>query len=731
MTPPTAPVAELVSGPLRFRLQETGGRHRFVTDIVDEGRRWPAASIPNAVAGGGLDLAADSVELDGAGFRLSGRGLARGPDGEAAPYDWSAAVAPCPGGGVSFEAVVDLAAPLADPPAIELWLGPLSTVADRQTLTWRRTFVGGPVANTQGLAGNAVPAACLHDPATGIETTIHVDAGAIGWAPHRLLDLEMRELFDHGAARYGLGLVPSRPFVVPPGRHVVRWRLWQRRVAEQPDGWQMSRRIVDVLAESLDGASPGASGASTWERVAAGVVEDLLDADQVQVLVRDGSDEVLGLRAYVRDAAGYYEPTPDRFELMTVADVVPPLLLYLRLHRHEAAATLAARLRESLRRFHRPEAHYISNRFPTTGVEPVTDTWYFFLNGLIKLPWVALIEGDDALGRIALDGLDGGSALAIATEGRLPLFAGFRAGGAQPLGAAPNPSVAGLLAYAALLADELGGSGGTHLARRLLVGLRQEPVRLAFHEPLQLGFAAAAAARLADGGNPTMGALVDEFVHAQLRQLYWDEDPEAERSGYRVRGMFEACASLLYPALKENVEAILPWTVLLRSGRGPTELLLKLMNLIRVHSLAFFDPLLPDPRGGAAPWIPYENLGTTELPGTGLIGREVYGAGEALWAYLLFEGLARADDRAVLVVSADLLDPSALRSFPPSRRRFLVYNPTTDTSSFRLAFRALTADRYRVSTRAGVVDRGALLKGLPLTLPGRAIKTIDIEEALA
>ena len=33
--------------------------------------------------------------------------------------------------------------------------------------------------------------------------------------------------------------------------------------------------------------------------------------------------------------------------------------------------------------------------------------------------------------------------------------------------------------------------------------------------------------------------------------------------------MFEACASLLYPALKENIEAILPWTVLLRVRTRP------------------------------------------------------------------------------------------------------------------------------------------------------------------
>lgn len=719
---------------LRLRLQRSpDGRHRFTTEVVEAGRNRPGASSANVPVGGGLDLAADRVEEDGDGLNLSGRGRGRDPDGQFVDYDWVATVRPCAGGGVAFEAEVDVAGPLAEPPAIEIWLGPLSTMADRQTLTWRRSFVAGPVRSTQGLPGNSTPAAYLYDPVTGVETILHVDASAMAWAPGRLLAMELRELFDYGASpRYGIGLVPSTRFSLPAGRHVFRWRLWQRRVDAAPDGWEASARLVDTLADGFDGVGRPPTDGVAWERLAAGAVGDLLDADQTHVSLQVAGEEVLGLRAYARDAAHYYDHAPDHFELMTVADIVAPLLLYLRLHPDDKAARFVSRLSQTLARFHRPEASYISNRFPTDGVEPVTDTWYFFLNGLIKIPWAALIEPDGTLDRVALDGLRGAERLAEVTHDRLPLFAEFRPDvGPRPIGAAPNPSVAGLLAYAALLGDELGDVGGRQLARRLLLGLRREPVALAFHEPLQLGFAAAAAARLADEGDPLMGTLAEEFVRAQLRMLYWDEDPEAERSGYAVRGMFEACASLLYPALKENIEAILPWTVLLRSGRGPTELLLKVMNLVRLHSLAFFDPLLPRPNGSAAPWIPYENLGTTELPGTGSIGKEVYGTGEVFWAYLLFEALGRSDDPAILVVYADLLEPAALRDFPARRRRFIAYNPTETTRTFRFIGRSLSSDRYRVSTQEHIVGREALASGLALDLAARAWQIIDIEEVPA
>jgi hypothetical protein len=80
--------------------------------------------------------------------------------------------------------------------------------------------------------------------------------------------------------------------------------------------------------------------------------------------------------------------------------------------------------------------------------------------------------------------------------------------------------------------------------------------------PQQLGFAAAAAALVYEQTREPVAALwAVDFLATQLRMVYWDD---RSPRGEPLVGMFQACASLLYPAFKENVEALLP---ILWSGR--------------------------------------------------------------------------------------------------------------------------------------------------------------------
>jgi hypothetical protein len=173
--------------------------------------------------------------------------------------------------------------------------------------------------------------------------------------------------------------------------------------------------------------------------------------------------------------------------------------------------------------------------------------------------------------------------------------------------------------------------------------MHQLPPHLLTHEPQQLSFAAASARYLARAGyaSPEMWRqMAADFILLSLRMGYWARDPAVPF--YDPRGMFQACASLCYPAYKENVEVLIAWPALLRDGVGPAALMAAFANLQRMHNFAFFDPWLPEAlRRGPCAYIPYEDLATAEFTHTAQLGKELYGAGEVFWSALLFDGLGR------------------------------------------------------------------------------------------
>src|SRR5258708_40359662 len=112
-----------------------------------------------------------------------------------------------------------------------------------------------------------------------------------------------------------------------------------------------------------------------------------------------------------------------------------------------------------------------------------------------------------------------------------------------------------------------------------------------------------------------------------------------------MRGMGRGDASILDPAFKEKVEAILPWTGVMKRGIV-FEGLLRFMDQQRRNNFYFFEDCYANREQGSSAFIPFENLGTLELAGmTGNVGKEIYGAGESIWMYLMFEALGQVSDR--------------------------------------------------------------------------------------
>jgi hypothetical protein len=233
-------------------------------------------------------------------------------------------------------------------------------------------------------------------------------------------------------------------------------------------------------------------------------------------------------------------------------------------------------------------------------------------------------------------------------------------------------------------------------ARRAIHVLYTVPAERLFHEPQELAYGALAAAELG------MAEEAKYLLYEQLRMFYWYSDPS--QKSHDIRGMVQAAASILYPAFKENVEAILPWTGIMKRGIV-FEGLLRFMDQQRRNNFYFFADCSANRKRGPSAFIPYENLGTLELAGmTGNVGKEIYGAGESIWMYLMFEALGQVSDRELMLVNLDLLDAAHAREFPPKKMGFVLYNPTLSTRSANIKIPAARQRTVRLSVNGKATD---------------------------
>lgn len=574
-------------------------------------------------------------------------------------------------------------------PSMILWLGALDNLNDRQAHTWRQTVLRAPTTNQQGLGGNDLPACYLYDHATQMESICYFPPDALAWAPQRYYEFAMRDVISYRPqGRYGLGLVPATPqtlFDFAPGTYHMAWWFTQRRRQHVPTPWQAGRTLVQAVAPLLDPLPHPMPEVIPWQQMAQGTLKDL---DDSSCWVTAESQE--GLRAYVRGSSAVGRDEARGFELMTQLDVLWPLLLWQQAVDPAGDSSTAERIRRTLPLFERAAESFVTNNFPPRPGDTHMDTWYFLENALIKLPWVAYLTGDSTLHEMAALALRGARRLAHNTAYLFPLFADAQDW--RPRGSLLNVGVGGLYAAGCVIAHQLEGRP-EHLdeAAAALRTMHMLPPAMLTHEPQQLSFAAAAAHYLAGAGH---GEAADEmaadFVYLSLRMGYWGPDPAVPF--YDPRGMFQACASLCYPAYKENVETILPWAELLRDGLGPRPLMAAFMNLQRRHNYAFFDRWLPaEYQRGPCAFIPYEDLATAEFPHTGRLGKELYGAGEVFWSALLFDALGQVDAPEVLCLCLDVPAVQLRTLSTADSHRYLLYNPGPDERS--VTFRSAHGSR--------------------------------------
>lgn len=693
----------LEHGSQRLRISPVGSPLAF-QNFLRIGDEWKPATLANNpfIVGQSFALVTASVRREDSRIRCQGDGKAEGLDGKAFSYGWDSEisavshVADAPW--FRFCTTLHLPAPVklrqGSPiePQVITWLSSTSTLMEGQSGSWRRVLLEQPTRNSLGTQGNDLPAVYLLDQTVGVETMMYFDVSDMSWMSTENLPRflvyrcsSLSRIDRDGSQRLGVGLLADQGTgnVLPAGDITFTYWLLQRPMTRLLTAQESVARWMQALLPLFEEKLTWPACATSWKEFATGTVEDLQDKSAAQIEVKGYT----GLRAYVKASSQLWHDSGDNFELMTVADVLWPSLLYLQLHpspsfEHECDDLLA-----DLPAFYHSDTHSISNDFKRAPDERA-DSWYPFENALIKYPIIGCLAGSKEITDHFLDAFQSAQKMAQQYNYLFPIY--YRVATLRAEGAGTNYAVGGLYAWAAVLANKLTGEDQyLEEARRAIHALYTVPAERLFHEPQELAYGALAAAEL---------GLAEEakyLLYEQLRMFYWYSDPS--QKSHDIRGMVQAAASILYPAFKENVEAILPWTGVMKRGIV-FEGLLRFMDQQRRNNFYFFEDCSANRKRGPSAFIPYENLGTLELAGmTGNVGKEIYGAGESIWMYLMFEALGQVSDRELMLVNLDLLDVAHAKEFPPQKLNFILYNPTLNTRAADITIPPAKQRTVRVS----------------------------------
>lgn len=276
-----------------------------------------------------------------------------------------------------------------------------------------------------------------------------------------------------------------------------------------------------------------------------------------------------------------------------------------------------------------------------------------------------------------------------------------------------------------------------------------DPMEMPVMELMGNSYGAVAAAKLYRLTNePKYLTYQRDFLNVLLRMTTWFEDQTDARSqDVRSLGLFYPFVAAPTPTAWETAEANLCLAWLLKNDRtnSRASLLTRLSNFNRINSFYFypatFTPNIrsinPSLRTDVGQYFPTENMYTLEFPsGSGGSPSQtaIYMTGLGMWNSWLYEALAAATDRSILVLNLASLEDYE-QSLRCASREFLVCNPTGTTLSTTITNQALDVGTYQVTVTdpSGMVlstmnqTHSQLLAGFPITLNSQQVIYLRIE----
>jgi hypothetical protein len=513
----------------------------------------------------------------------------------------------------------------------------------------------------------------------------------------------------------------------------VNGKVLERMSPDVDITWQNMINNRKTAISLLPAFAEYPENATSWTDYAEKCFENLLIEDECWI-----SEATVdkGFRPYVKGADGWAPGswTRQTTELMAGMDVLWPMYRYLQLHPNNTRETMVDDFIKELPNYYAPTLKQTLNNPFTGHTKYKHDSWYYMENSVLKFGHLYIISNISSLEIPYRNSLESGLEMTNNFNYLFPQFveAATRNKWLEGYNTV-NYCTAGLLAYSLINAYEL-TQNTTYLteAEKALIALRGvEPPYDTAYEPQELAAGVAAASKMIQyanliGSSTNFAQLAIDLFYAEEQTLYYDGGsidwtfehnpgpslwlPASWRDGMHSpysNPRELGSGGINAPAYKENIEAIMFWVDYLKNiyfqdGFKAIEPL-KILNLNRIKNFYFFSPNIPDQYERfygpiTLQYIPYEDIDYHDVRWdkedesqrfkAGYNGKEIYGAGETLWSYLMFEALGEAADNKSLIVNLNIFD----KNFPAARndRVYIVFNPYNEQKTLTFTLKHLT-----------------------------------------
>jgi hypothetical protein len=678
------------------------GYRLFVADPETGWRPVSAAHNP-LVRGNSFKLRTSQIEkIDDGLIVLTGTVGGDAAHGNIGVTTWRATIAADAARGwfvfdieVRAEQDIHLGMPNGFEPEITLDLGPLPPY-ERGDHVWFITQITNPTKWNDDAYGNDFPATYYFDPYLNVEIMLFFDMTRMSWMSRqniaRFLNYRCgfrRRYQPEPAGELGLYATGASGRLFPSGIQHFSYFLAARPRKALADDHEAVRMLVHKCLPLLPVTSSWPSGATSWRDFAHHCAMDLMTEELCWRKAEGRHEFILN---YVDGHSPAWkeaiEARGNRFDMIkpcfdAAVWIAHPLAVLSRVDRRDPIPRLYQRVSRMI------DQALGTNETPFAPAvtDTISGTWQhvYILDQLFQLG--RLRKNQSLLDRV----LDEVNAVIIPLAKKMSyLFPlSFNRRTIERAGAGDCHALLG--AYANFMLDLHEMTADEHYleeARNALQMLHRMPVNAIHQEVFLLAMGTQAAYRLAAMHSQGNYAEVYQYLLAQtLRMLYWYSDrTTAPSREVNTLGMFQACATISYPALFENIEVLARLCPTFKRF-PPSVALLRVFDHARKNNFYFF-PRCFDAGRGALPlqYVPFENIPILEGPAPGSVGQEIYGSGWVFRASLIWEAFGYAEDRDIMVLNLDAFEERRQLEQGRLELTFIVFNGTNTRQQARLVF---------------------------------------------